>query len=104
MYKFSFYVPESHLNEVKEALFKAGAGSFGNYESVCWQVKGQGQFCPKQNSRPFIGSLGRIESVLEYKVEMLCKDLNVEGAIKALRLVHPYEEPAFDVVKLYKWR
>ena len=38
---------------------------------------------------------------MEYKVEMLCKDLNVEGAIKALRLVHPYEEPAFDVVKLY---
>ncbi|MDF2529934.1 MAG: NGG1p interacting factor, partial [Gammaproteobacteria bacterium] len=55
MHKIVFYVPESHLESVKNAVFEAGAGRFPNYEHCCWQVLGQGHFKPKKGSKPYIG-------------------------------------------------
>ena len=42
MQQVVFYVPESHLESVKNAMFEAGAGKLGNYQQCCWQTKGQG--------------------------------------------------------------
>ncbi len=58
MYSVVFYVPESHLEAVKTAVFAAGAGSIGDYQNCCWQVLGQGQFQPQAGSQPFIGQPG----------------------------------------------
>lgn len=100
MYKLGFYVPESHLEAVKQALFAAGAGRIGNYDSCCWQCPGQGQFRPLAGSRPFLGKQGNIETVAEYRVEMVCAEHLLGKAVAALRAAHPYEEPAMDVVRL----
>ena len=100
MYKLSFYVPETHLDEVKAAAFAAGAGHIGNYDSCCWQILGQGQFRPVQGSAPYLGQQGVVERVAEYKVEMVCADTVVRAAVDAMIAAHPYEEPAWDVVKL----
>ena len=100
MFKLCFYVPESHLEEVKAAAFAAGAGKIGDYDSCCWQVAGQGQFRPLAGSDPFIGSEGAIETVPEYKVEMVCDKAHIQQAVDAMRAAHPYEEPAWDVVEL----
>ena len=100
MYSLSFYVPESHLDEVKEALFAKGAGRYNKYAECSWQTKGKGQFMPLADSQPFIGSQGPLETVEEYRVEMVCADDLIAEAVATLRLVHPYEEPAFQVIKL----
>lgn len=100
MYKICVYVPVLSVETVKQALFDAGAGRMGNYDSCCWQTHGSGQFRPLENSNPAIGSLNEIEQVSEIKIELVCEDDLVEGAIQALRESHPYEEPAFDVWKL----
>lgn len=100
MYKITFYVPESHLEAVKAALFEAGAGRMGDYDQCAWQVKGQGQFRPLPGSDPFLGEQGRLEAVEEYRVEMICADDRMQAAVAALRRSHPYETPAFDLVKL----
>lgn len=100
MYKLSFYVPESHLEEVKLAVFAAGAGKIGDYDSCCWQVLGQGQFRPLAGSQPFLGQLGAVEVVPEYRVEMVCEAALIKAAVAALLDAHPYEEPAWDVVAL----
>ena len=100
MYKLCVYVPESHLETVKQALFDAGAGRIGNYDSCCWQVLGQGQFRPLEGSDPFLGRHGGIEQVAEYRVELVCADLLVTAVVAALRAAHPYEEPAFDLWRL----
>lgn len=97
MYKLCFYVPESHLESVKQAVFDAGAGRMGDYEHCCWQVLGQGQFRPGVGADPFIGEPGKLERVAEYRVEMICEDDLIQPAVAALRQAHPYEEPAFDV-------
>lgn len=95
MYQLCFYVPESHCEVVKEAVFARGAGRIGDYEACCWQVLGEGQFRPLPGSRPFLGSEGALEGVPEVRVEMVCSDDCIGEAVAALREQHPYEEPAF---------
>ena len=100
MYKLCFFVPASHLFEVKQALFDAGAGRIGNYDCCCWQTLGSGQFRPLPNSQPYLGVQGQIETVEEYKVEMVCEDNFIASAVDALKKAHPYEEPAYDIWKI----
>ena len=100
MYKLCFYVPATHLGAVKAAVFAAGAGRIGDYDSCCWQVLGQGQFRPLAGSDPFLGRQGEVEQVEEYRVEMVCERAVVGAAVAAMKQAHPYEEPAWDVVEL----
>ncbi|MDF3932620.1 YqfO family protein [Pseudomonas citronellolis] len=100
MYKLCFYVPESHLETVKKAVFAAGAGRIGAYDSCCWQSLGQGQFRPLQGSNPFLGAAGHIEQVAEWKVELVVADELIHDSVKALKMAHPYETPAFEVWRL----
>ncbi|PKM31274.1 MAG: NGG1p interacting factor NIF3 [Gammaproteobacteria bacterium HGW-Gammaproteobacteria-11] len=96
MYKLCFYVPASHLESVKEAVFATGAGRIGDYEHCCWQVAGQGQFRPLPGSQAFIGQLGELTRVDEVRVELVCSNRVIRAAVKALIAAHPYEEPAYD--------
>ena len=100
MFKLVFFVPESHLEAVKQAVFSTGAGTIGNYSHCCWQVLGQGQFRPLDGSQPFLGQQGHIEQVAEYRVELVCADDRIQAAVAALKQAHPYEEPAHDVWRL----
>lgn len=100
MVKLNFFVPESHLEVVKAALFAAGAGKIGDYDSCCWQTLGTGQFRGLEGSDPFLGEKGGIESFPEYKVELVCEDELIRDVVAALKAAHPYEEPAFDVIRL----
>ena len=102
MYKLSVFIPESHLEPVKSAMFTAGAGRIGNYDCCSWQTLGQGQFRALDNSQPYIGTQGEIEQVSEYKVEMVCEDNLIKDTIAAMKQAHPYEEPAYDAWKLEK--
>jgi hypothetical protein len=100
MYKLCVYIPEAQLESVKRALFDAGAGRIGLYSDCCWQVLGSGQFRPGEGSEPFIGCQGEVQQVPEYRVEMVCAEDAVDAVIAALRASHPYEEPAFDLLKV----
>lgn len=97
MYKMAFFVPIEDAESVKQAVFEAGAGSIGDYENVCFQTRGTGQFRPTKGAHPHIGEVGSLESVEEFKIEMVCDEAHINGAIAALKLAHPYEEVAYDV-------
>lgn len=97
MYKLVFFVPESHLEEVKAAVFAAGAGKIGNYDQCCWQVLGRGQFRPLAGANPYFGKTDELACLPEYRVEMVCCDEYIRATIAALHAAHPYEEPAFDL-------
>lgn len=100
MYKLSFFVPESHAEEVKQAVFLTGAGRIGDYDQCCWQTLGTGQFRPLSGSQPFIGEQGEVTRVEELKVELVCADEYIRAAVVALKAAHPYEEPAYEVMRL----
>jgi len=100
MYLLYFYVPETHLEQVKNAIFAVGAGSIGNYKSCSWQTRGEGQFMPLAGSNAFIGEPDQLERLVEYKVEMICTAEQIRPAIAALKNAHPYETPAYQVLKV----
>src|SRR5690554_6963731 len=96
-YTLIFYVPESHLEAVKAAVFAAGAGRQGDYKNCCWQVLGQGQFQPLSGANPLIGEQGRLEQLPEWRVVMLGSQAALGSVIEAFRAAHPYEQPASAV-------
>ncbi|WP_214349589.1 YqfO family protein [Pseudomonas congelans] len=100
MYKLAFFVPPSHVDKVKSAVFAAGAGRIGAYDHCSWQVLGQGQFRPLDGSQPFIGQSGVVESVQEWKVELVVADELIQQVVLALKQSHPYETPAYEIWKL----
>lgn len=100
MYKICYFVPETHLEKTKHALFRVGAGRIGDYDSCAWQCQGQGQFRPLEGSKPFLGESGELETVSEFKVELVCKSELIEKAVFALKQAHPYEEPAYEIYKM----
>lgn len=98
--KIEFYVPETHLEQVKGAMFSVGAGRVGDYDCCAWQTLGQGQFRPLEGSNPFLGNHGQVESVNEFKVEMVCTLELKAAVIAALKSAHPYEEVAYCVIRI----
>ena len=97
--KIEFYVPEEQLEEVKQAMFLAGAGRVGDYDSCAWQVLGQGQYRACAGSTPFKGEQGRLEKLSEYKVEMVCAEEFIADVIRAMKQSHPYEEVAYSLLR-----
>ena len=100
MYKLAFYVPESALTTVKNALFAKGAGRYKNYDCCAWQTLGQGQYRPLSDSQPFAGEIDQINHAAEYLVEVICQDNCIADVITELKRVHPYETPAFSAWKI----
>lgn len=98
--KLTVYVPVSHLEAVKDALFVAGAGRVGDYDRCAWQVLGEGQFRALAGAQPFVGAVGVQESVAEYRVEMVLVRSVLTEVVAALKAAHPYEMPAFDLMAL----
>ncbi|MDT8372075.1 MAG: NGG1p interacting factor NIF3 [Gammaproteobacteria bacterium] len=97
MYKIVFYVPETHKERVKAAMFAQGAGRYQGYDCCAWEKKGTGQFRPLAGSQPFIGSSNQLEQVDEFRVEMMCPEQHIKAALNALIAAHPYEVPAYEV-------
>ncbi|MDR6795661.1 NGG1p interacting factor NIF3 [Acinetobacter calcoaceticus] len=100
MLKLIYYVPDSHLELTKQAIFSAGAGGIGNYEHCAWQVKGIGQFKPVKGADPYIGQLNELEQVDEWRVETIVLEEKASAVAKSLKASHPYEEPAFEFIQI----
>lgn len=100
MFKLAFFVPPSHVDAVKLAVFAAGGGRLGHYDCCAWQTLGQGQFRPMEGSQPFIGQTGVLEQVPEWKVELVVADEWIDAVVSALKQAHPYETPAYEVWQL----
>jgi len=100
VYKLAFFVPASHVEVVKAAVFAAGGGRIGDYDHCAWQTLGQGQFRPLDGSQPYLGQTDQVEVVEEWKVELVVADDLIAQVVAALRQSHPYETPAYEVWRL----
>ncbi len=100
MYKLAFFVPKEEKETVKEALFTIGVGKYNNYDKCSWEILGTGQFRALSGANPHIGTIGEVETLEEYKVEMICSDELIQKAVEKLKDAHPYEEVAYEVIKL----
>lgn len=94
-----FYVPVADTDGVLAALFDAGAGHIGDYDSCAFIAPGRGQFRPLAGADPTIGRVGEVEHVDENRVELTFLRHLRATVVAALREAHPYEEPAFHVLE-----
>jgi hypothetical protein len=96
--KIRVFVPVQNAQDIRDAFARAGAGMQGNYSHCSGSYVVTGRFKPLEGSNPAIGSLGKLEEVQEEVVESLCHVDSVKKAIEEIKKVHPYEEPAIDII------
>jgi dinuclear metal center YbgI/SA1388 family protein len=94
--KLVTYVPESHVSEVRDALFAAGAGKIGAYDECSFVTQGFGTFKPNEQANPFLGKIGERHSEKESRLEVLVPNWLKNNIYKALQVAHPYEEVAYE--------
>lgn len=98
--KIVVYTPVSHSGRIRQALALSGCGHIGKYDSCSFSVRGFGRFRPLRGARPFAGKIGKIEKVPEERIETICPKSKLRAVLKAIKKVHPYEEPAIDAYPL----
>ena len=99
-YKVAVFVPAEAVGPVRDAMADAGAGRIGLYSHCSFRAPGTGSFRPLPEARPYVGQVGRLEEVEEYRLEMICTGTALDGVVHAMREKHPYEEVAHDVYEL----
>jgi len=99
--KYIVYVPLTHKEMVMQAVFEAGAGQIGEYAECSFSQEGKGTFKPSENTDPTIGQAGGPrEEVAECKLEFICPQHLITSVIQAVKKAHPYEEVAYDLIRL----
>ena len=93
-------IPLENKEEVRKAICEVGAGIIGNYNHCSTSYKCIGTFKPIDGANPYIGKKNHLEFVEEEKLEVVCDVKIVKKVISKLREVHPYEEPAIDIIPL----
>lgn len=100
LFKVVVFTPLEHVSMVRAAMFDAGAGSIGDYDSCSYNLHGEGTFRALPGARPFVGRVGELHTEPEVRTEAVVPGHRVSAVVEALRRAHPYEEPACDVYPL----
>ncbi len=97
--KLSTYVPQEHIDTVRNALFAAGAGSIGKYSQCSFTSQGIGSFLPHEDANPTLGTPGKLHSTEEVQLQVVFEDQYTAAVLKALFEAHPYEAVAYELIK-----
>jgi len=100
--KLEIFIPESHLEELRQALRSVDAGHIGNYDCCLSYSPVTGCWRPLEGTAPYLGSTGALSEEPELKVEVTCRTERADETVEAVKRVHPYEEPVINVIPLYR--
>lgn len=98
--KLVVFCPVDHAEKVRTALFSAGAGHIGNYDSCSFNTTGAGSFKANENANPFVGELNKLHFEQEVRIETVFTENIRHQVIQAMLQSHPYEEVAYDIYPL----
>ncbi len=94
------FCPSNHVENVQQAMFSAGAGNIGNYDSCSYLSSGTGTFRALEGSKPFVGKAHQLHKEEEYRIETIVPEYRLASVINGMIQAHPYEEPAYDIYSL----
>lgn len=100
LFKLAVFVPPSHADAVRQAMFAAGAGAIGNYTHCSYNIDGFGTFMPQEGTSPFSGEQGKLAQERELKIESVVPEAMSRRVVQAMIKAHPYEEVAYDLYEL----
>ncbi len=98
--KLYTFVPPAQAEEVRHALFAAGAGHIGQYSECSFAAAGEGTFKGEEGTNPFVGEPGRRHQEQELRLEVIFPAYLQQAVVTALQEAHPYEEVAYDLVSV----
>ena len=98
--QLNVYVPQVHSENVKEALFDAGAGNIGFYDECSFTTNGSGTFRPIEGSKPYSGKQNVREDADEVMLSVIFESFKQNQIITAMKNAHPYEEVAHQIISL----
>ncbi len=98
--KLVTYIPVDYKEKMQQAIFEAGAGHIGKYDSCSFEAKGIGTFRAQEGSTPFVGNIGKMHNEAEIRLETIFPSHIKSKIIAALMNAHPYEEVAYDIYKI----
>lgn len=100
VYKLEIFLPESHFDAVREALWSVDAGHIGAYDRCMSWSRVHSCWRPLEGTAPFLGTPGEVCRAEELKVEVCCRGERLRETLAAVRVAHPYEEPVINVIPL----
>jgi dinuclear metal center YbgI/SA1388 family protein len=98
--KLAVFVPEANAENLRKALFDAGAGNIGNYDSCSFNLKGKGTFRALDGAKPYVGNIGEIHTENEIRTEVIYPFYQESKILNVMRKNHPYQEIAYDIYEL----
>ncbi len=98
--KLVVFVPETHIDLVRNHMLNAGAGHIGNYSHCSFSAPGEGSFKALEGTHPFVGKQGELHFEKEVRLETIVPENILQNVLQAMLAVHPYEEVAYDIYPL----
>lgn len=98
--KLVVFIPTAQAEHLRAALAKAGAGRLGDYDACSYTTIGEGRFRALAGANPFVGAVDELHVEEEVKVEVVFPEAIKNRVLKAMLHSHPYEEPAYDIIRL----
>ena len=102
--KLVTFCPDKNVQEVRNALFKSGAGTIGRYSECSFNLEGLGTFRPGEGAEPFVGKIGEQHKEKETRIEVIFPAYIQNRVVRSLKEAHPYEEVAYDIYALSNTR
>jgi hypothetical protein len=103
-FKIAVCVPEEYLDELTLKINESMEPLYPGYDMVFSLTEVTGMWRPLEGSNPFIGETGKISVEKEIRVEFAVKERNLKDVVNTILSVHPYEEPAIDIIPMYGWK
>ena len=100
MSKLVIYSPSNSAEEVRENLFKNGAGKISDYSNCSFNSEGQGSYLPGETTNPTYGEKGKTNFMPETKIEVVVLNQLVNKVLAEVNKVHPYEEVAYEIIPM----
>ena len=100
VYKLEIFLPESHFEAVREALWSVDAGHIGNYDRCLSWSRVQSCWRPMEGTCPYDGREGELSRAEEIKIEVCCRSDRLEDTVNAIKSAHPYEEPVINILPM----
>ncbi len=104
VYKVSVYIPEEYVDELTVEINESMDPLYPGYDMVFSLTEVTGMWRPLEGSDAFTGTVDKISKEKEIKLEFSVKEENLKDVVNAVLSVHPYEEPAIDIIPMYGWK
>jgi len=101
VFKVSVNVPDEYLEKLMDSINSVMGPVYPGYDRTFSYSRVTGTWRPLKGSSPYKGTIGRIEVSEEIELNFVVKKKDLKNVIDTIVDIHPYEEPAIDVTKVF---